>query len=332
MNTGPYPWHQQAWETIEHALRNDRLPHALLLHALPRSGMRHFAALLMEQVLATDADGHLNSQQAHLARAGTHPDLYQLRPEKEGGVITVDGVRELIDFMQLGSHANSLRVACILPAEAMTRSACNCLLKILEEPPGPALLLLLARRPYMLPPTVRSRTVRIDLNARDQDAVKSWLRTQGHDLEAVRPVALQGIGPLALIDSDEAQGRALEENILQDLCPSKASPAVPAVAERWQGLGAERVLQWLVASTCMLARDHLRMSGASEAPPRLRQAASGLKLLALVQFYDRINGNLQLMSEAGSSERALLEDSFMAWRTLTQARGNREHRGQPYAG
>lgn len=325
MNTEPYPWHRQAWFTMEHALRNDRLPHALLLHASPGSGMGCFVSLLKERVLAADADRHLSALQTRLVRAGTHPDLYQLQPEKEGGVIAVDGVRELIDFMQLSSHNGSRRVACIRPAEAMTRSACNCLLKILEEPPGPALLLLLAHRPYMLPPTVRSRTVRIDLNAKDQNTVQSWLKVQGRDVEAARSVALQGIGPLALIDADEEQGRALDENILQDLCPAGALPAVPAVTERWQVLGTGRVLQWLAAGTRMLTRDHLRASSTSEAPPRLRKATSGLKLLALVRFYDRINVNLRLMSVAGTSERALLEDSLLAWRALTEVHDTEDH-------
>ena len=321
MSAVPYPWHRQAWAGIEHALRNNRLPHALLLHAPPGSGMGHFGCLLQERVLATGVDGQVDAHQAHLARVGTHPDLYQLRPEKEGGVITVDQVRGLIDFMQLSSRGGGRRVACIRPAEAMNRNACNCLLKILEEPPGPALLLLQAHRPYMLPATVLSRTVRVSLVAGDQGAVRSWLKEQGRDVRMAEWAALLGVGPLDPDGVTGEKGRAISAKIYAELCPSDTLPAVPATAERWQALGAAQVLQWLAAGARLLVRDRLRADTAGAAPQGLRQAGAGLNLLALVQFHDKINKNSGLLSVAGTSERALLEDSLLAWRSLTQTTG-----------
>ncbi|NIQ44609.1 MAG: DNA polymerase III subunit delta', partial [Pseudomonas stutzeri] len=64
--------------------------------------------------------------------------------------------------LQLTSYEGRGKVAVIEPANTMTTSAANSLLKTLEEPPGDTLLILVADRIGRLPPTVFSRCQRID--------------------------------------------------------------------------------------------------------------------------------------------------------------------------
>src|SRR3546814_1492649 len=56
------------------------------------------------------------------------------------------------------------------------RNAANALLKILEEPPKDALLLLVAHRPGRLLPTIISRCRRLALAPLKADEVETWLR------------------------------------------------------------------------------------------------------------------------------------------------------------
>ena len=79
-------------------------------------------------------------------------------------VIRVDEVRALRVFFQRTPIAGGWRTAIVDTADEMNESAFNAFLKILEEPPGKALLLLLSHSPWVLPPTIRSRCRRLRLN------------------------------------------------------------------------------------------------------------------------------------------------------------------------
>ena len=81
------------------------------------------------------------------------------RRAKPSAEIRVDQIRELSDFLYLGSHRGRRRVAIVHPAESMNVHAANALLKGLEEPPAGAMFLLVAHHPARLLATIRSRCV-----------------------------------------------------------------------------------------------------------------------------------------------------------------------------
>jgi len=86
-----------------------------------------------------------------------HPDRFIVEPHEKNHSIKIDQIRALsAKLQQKPQHAN-LQVAIIVPAEAMTTSAANALLKTLEEPAGDVLLILISDQPQRLLPTIRSR-------------------------------------------------------------------------------------------------------------------------------------------------------------------------------
>ncbi|SDG92542.1 DNA polymerase III subunit delta' [Roseospirillum parvum] len=95
--------------------------------------------------------------------AGSHPDLRLLTPgvnpktNKQRDEIVIDDVREAIHFMAMTPAQGGWRVVIVDAADEMNINAANALLKVLEEPPPRALLLLVAHRPARLPATIRSR-------------------------------------------------------------------------------------------------------------------------------------------------------------------------------
>src|SRR3546814_13961207 len=64
------------------------------------------------------------------------------------------------------------------------RNASNAFLKILEEPPKDALLLLVAHRPGRLLPTIISRCRRLALAPLKADEVETWLRDAHPEVDA----------------------------------------------------------------------------------------------------------------------------------------------------
>ncbi len=102
--------------------------------------------------------------------AGSEAGLFVLRrpyDEKAGRLkreITVDEARKLKSFFSLSATEGGRRVVIVDAADELNVSAANALLKLLEEPPEDAFLLLISHQPSRLLPTIRSRCRELRLN------------------------------------------------------------------------------------------------------------------------------------------------------------------------
>lgn len=100
---------------------------------------------------------------AHRIAALSEPGLFLLRrpwdekAKRLKGEITVDEVRKLKSFFALSAAGGGRRVVIVDVADEMNTNAANALLKLLEEPPEGAVLLLISHQPSRLLPTIRSR-------------------------------------------------------------------------------------------------------------------------------------------------------------------------------
>jgi DNA polymerase-3 subunit delta' len=121
---------------------------------------------------------------------GGHADLTVVqrtedpKTGKMRGEIPVDDIRRLIRFFSLTGAETGRRIAIIDAVDDLNRNAANALLKILEEPPKDALLLLVAHRPGRLLPTIISRCRRLALAPLKADEVVTWLRDAHPEVDA----------------------------------------------------------------------------------------------------------------------------------------------------
>lgn len=81
-----------------------------------------------------------------------NPDTKRMRKQ-----IVVDDIRALNGFFQMSAADGGRRVVIIDDADEMNPNAANALLKMLEEPPARATLLLISHQPSSLLPTIKSR-------------------------------------------------------------------------------------------------------------------------------------------------------------------------------
>ncbi len=111
------------------------------------------------------------------AAAGGHADLLTVErgwDEKKGRLrteIVVEDVRAVGAFLGLTAAEGGWRVVVIDSADEMNRNAANAVLKVLEEPPRRAVLLLVSHGPGRLLPTIRSRCRRLVLKPLEDDVV-----------------------------------------------------------------------------------------------------------------------------------------------------------------
>ena len=111
----------------------------------------------------------------------THPDVLVIPPDPPQLLIKLGQVRTLISRTQYLPVEAPARVFVITSA-AFMKEAANSLLKVLEEPPAHAHLLLLAENLGELLPTIRSRCAVTRLGALPVDEVEALLREQRPEL------------------------------------------------------------------------------------------------------------------------------------------------------
>ncbi|CUH40576.1 DNA polymerase III subunit tau [Jannaschia seosinensis] len=190
-------------------------------------------------------------------RALSEPGLMLLRRgwddkgKKLATQITVDEVRRLGGFFGLSSGGR--RVVIVDPADDLNPSAANALLKLLEEPPTGATLLLVSHQPARLLPTIRSRCRVLRLGPLGLDALSAAVEQAGGDPAAITPMAEGSTGAALRL----ARGGAEIYDKVADLfaTPSLDRGAARAIADACAGkAGTERLEATLAALDRLLHR------------------------------------------------------------------------------
>ncbi len=109
-------------------------------------------------------------------------DLHLLQEEARANprwMIPVGKTRERLGELFLSPGGGRRRVLLVLSAERLGPSSSNALLKVLEEPPGSALLVLLCESRGALLPTIRSRCQSCRFSPLSRAQVEEFLRSRG---------------------------------------------------------------------------------------------------------------------------------------------------------
>ncbi len=178
--------HEPAETTLLEAMRSGRMHHAWLITGPDGVGKATLAYRFARRLLAgvpTDDSLALDPQHPVFRRvaAGAHADLltveraYDEKRKRTRTQIAVDDVRKISGFMSLTPAEGGWRVAIVDGAEELNQASANALLKILEEPPRRAILLLVCGAPGRLLATIRSRCRRLRLDPLGQDAMERLL-------------------------------------------------------------------------------------------------------------------------------------------------------------
>jgi DNA polymerase-3 subunit delta' len=138
---------------------------------------------------------------------GSHPDFLTFAPDGPLRQITIPQMRLLKERASLKPLKGSWRVFLIDGIDRANAQAANSLLKTLEEPPPHLILILTARNPYDLLPTIRSRAVPFRLGRLPEDDMRAFIQARNLDHPERRLALAEGAPGLAVSIDLEAYDR-----------------------------------------------------------------------------------------------------------------------------
>ena len=318
------------------AYKSGRLHHAWLITGPRGTGKATLAWRLARFLLATPAPGadagplgatpppptSLDVDPEHPVarrmRALSEPGLFLLRrgPNDKGDRVSadirVDEVRKLKGFFALSAADDGRRVVILDAADEMNTAAANAVLKLLEEPPAGAVLLLVSHQPNRLLPTIRSRCRELRLAPLGADDLAAALAAAG---EAPAPETAAALADLAGGSVGEAlrllhlDGLAIYRDIVATFNPAPRYDRTRAIALANSAAGAanaarfELILRLIELFLARLARTGAGLPPAREAVPN--EAALLARLAPDLHASRRWAGLQQTLSARAEHGRAV---------------------------
>jgi DNA polymerase-3 subunit delta' len=295
--------HGAAEAALLAAYRSGRIPHAFLLVGPKGIGKATLAYRLARFVLA-----HADSASPDVAAATSlavdagHPVARRIAAQAQGDLlvlertpndkgvlrqqIAVDDVRRTVSFFGSTAGEGGWRIAVVDAVDELNRSSANALLKVLEEPPQRALLLLVCHSAARVPATLRSRCRIVTLRPLDETdvAAAAALATGASASDAAigeAAAAAEGsVGrALALLDGDALELR--QQALAQlDRLPAVDTTALHALGEAIAGTDAAPLAAFLDTVNAWLSRRLDRERGELGRLARLAEAAERINAAA----------------------------------------------------
>ena len=152
------------WQLLKKAAELGKTPHALLFYGQAAIGKRalalEFIKLLNCEAQNFEARPCLICRSCLDIEKNVHPDLTIVEPQ-EGKEIKIIQIRDLQNSLSLKAYSAPFKAAIIDKAHLLNQEAQSAFLKILEEPRGNSLFILVSEYPEMLLPTILSRVERV---------------------------------------------------------------------------------------------------------------------------------------------------------------------------
>ena len=317
----PLPWQRENWQRLSGSVERDRTAHALLMSGPQGLGKQLFAAAFCQTMLCQypSVEGACGEcKNCQLFAAGNHPDYRVITLEDKAQSIKIDQIRELVVALAKTPQIGARHWVIIDPADALNNNAANALLKLLEEPSGDAIIVLISAYPHRLPATVRSRCQQLNFAIPASADASAWLQNHIPSQTEIYLSLAKGAPLRALqlhweagLESHQEIAQQLEGVLLRKL---SVVDAAAVYAARSGTEVVDTMLDWIHQ---MAGRRLAKTESNSSLIPVLEQLGQTGNMLALFRFYDKLSAIKGLLISAANPNRTLLwEECLLDWLAL----------------
>jgi DNA polymerase-3 subunit delta' len=294
--------HEEAEQALLDAYRGGRLPHAWLIGGPTGIGKATLAYRMARFVLTyPDPQAPSVRNAASLDVEAAHPVARRITAQAQGDLlvlertinektgnlrqdIQVDDVRRTVSFFGSTAGEGGWRVTVVDAVDELNPAGANALLKVLEEPPRRALLLLVSHSTARVLPTIRSRCRLLPLRplAADDVARAAAAAIGAHpddaNVRAAAAIAEGSVGrALALLDGDALALRDRIKALLEQL-PAVDPRALHALGDRLTGTDPAPLAAFVDSVNAWLSA---RLDGGRQDRGRMAR---------LAEVWDKVNG------------------------------------------
>lgn len=181
------------------AINENRLPHAIIIEGDIGTGRHTLADFIARSAVCSGANRPCFScENCRLNSSCSHPDITVTSPEENKKNISVAQIRAMRDEAYIKPHMAACRVFIIDPADTLNEQSQNAILKVLEEPPGAAVFILITESKASLLSTIISRCVVLSLSAPEISSGVEYLKSvtdfKEDEIETVLKACQNNIG------------------------------------------------------------------------------------------------------------------------------------------
>ena len=320
-------WLQKGWQLFQGYLKQNRVPHALLITGQKGIGKSELAKQFTYSLLCNQPQNNSlhcgQCQSCLLLTANTHPDFCLIQPEEDKQSISINQIRAVVSDTYLKPQFDTYRVVIINPADNLTISAANAFLKCLEEPGERTIFLLLTSKPDKLPATIVSRCQKITVVFPERPLIYKYMKEQGiqNNQETLLRLAQGSILSIQEINDQEVLNQRKE--CFQDWLAVVARKSQPSIiAEKWQKIPEAILINWLLSWVSDLIKNSFITKPEyltnQDLVKYLQELSQQLDLKELFTLYDKLLLNRKLLASQLNFQ-IVLEEILVQWQQLNRS-------------
>lgn len=201
----------RAKASLRNALKQGKYNHTWLFSGPEGVGKSLFALAFVREIALITGSQHDIDQ----IERSIHPDVHVYRPEGKVGMYSIDTIREISNYIQMGPSQLPYQIYIFHDAHRMLASSSNALLKVFEEPPTNTVILLISHIPEKIIATVRSRCRNVYFGFLAESELEYWYREKkGKSQKEAALLASKAHGRFIENRSNEEFRKAIEQKVV----------------------------------------------------------------------------------------------------------------------
>jgi len=325
MNFTQFKGNERVVGYFKKAIGSQNLAHAYLFSGPEGVGKSTLAMAISKALLCPNRteDGACEECAAcHKFDSENHADFHHFIPE--GLYFRIDEVRRIIHEVSLRPIESHWKVFLLERVDYMREEAANALLKVLEEPPGDAVFILITEVAEVLLPTVRSRCQHFAFQPLSTDDLTNLLidRMEFKPKEAAELARFSHGSPGRALSLNAQQYGDIRDRVLATLEAALAPRTYYNLIDAVRAITVDRtemgerflMLEELTRDLILLKMSDNAKLIHHDAKDRLTPLAERVGMSSLVQFYEKLLETREAVMKVNANIGLSLQALFLPLR------------------